>query len=175
MHQWGDEGVDWAGIDAAAAYIGLGLRKWGRVSVSQFKEKYGTVRVYCSLGVNTFHQLWRPGYMFCRYKWEWLWKLDLAISYAYPRFLERILEKFSIPNRWVRWINLWTLLNLALIWPYHKWLYKRYYRQARRKWPHLAQEIYRAADWYELLGARVTNGTIWWPEWDEEPREEGVR
>jgi len=41
MHSWGDEGVDWKGINEAARYIGVNLRRWGRVGVTQYKEKYG--------------------------------------------------------------------------------------------------------------------------------------
>lgn len=51
MHRWGDKGVDWQAISEAASYIGKGLRKWGRVTVFDYKEKWGTVRVYCSFGL----------------------------------------------------------------------------------------------------------------------------
>ena len=149
MHHWGDKDVDWQGIWDAAEYIGEGLRKW-RVDVHQYKEKFGEVRVYCTLGLTCLHQLTHPGYVFSRWP-SWAWKLQ----YTGPaRLLTRILDK--------------------AIYPFHVWLYKRYYRKARERWPHLAQEIYRAADYPELLGAK-THGTCirttWWPEWDDEPED----
>ena len=76
MHFWGDEDVDWKGIGDAAEYIGKGLRKWGRINVVQYKEKFGTVRVYCSLGIWSLHELTHPGHCYCRYP-AWLWYLNL--------------------------------------------------------------------------------------------------
>lgn len=126
MHQWGDSGVDWTGIDDASAYIGQGLRRWGRIDVTQYKEKYGTVRVYCILGLSMFHQLIWPGYCFNQYKWKWVWRLDCRS---------------------------WRVFNLIsrVVVPYHKWLYRRYYKNAVKKWPHLRKEILCCADYDELL------------------------
>lgn len=50
MHIWGKPGVDWEGIDAAAEFIARWLLRAG-VNVSQWKEKFGTVRVYCYFGL----------------------------------------------------------------------------------------------------------------------------
>ena len=153
LHYWGDEGVDWAGISDAAAYIGLGLRRWGRINVWQYGEKYGTALVSCSLGFTSLNQLTHPGY--CYNQWP-KWAFRLTFTWA-AHILVRTLNLF--------------------FYPYHLWLYKHYYRKAREKWPHLAQEIYRGADWYELIGAKVKvtqpngGGIIWWPEWDQEPEE----
>jgi hypothetical protein len=125
-HYWGDPDVDWKGINDAAEYIGEGLRKWGRVDVWQTKEKFGQVRVYCSLGLNSWHQLTHPGHAFNRWP-RWLW-LSLNFS-GYP---------------------LLRLLNCAVE-PYHIWLYRRYYRKAVERWPHLREEILCAADYPKLL------------------------
>jgi hypothetical protein len=38
MHNWGDDGVDWNGINDAANFIGNSLLFWGRINVSQYKE-----------------------------------------------------------------------------------------------------------------------------------------
>ena len=152
MHYWGDANVDWEGINDAAAFIGEGLRRWGRMNVTQYKEKFGTVRVYCSFGVTCLWQLVRPGWIY----------------YKGPKALQRV------------GMNYWPFLRLLnyLVVPYHAWLYKRYYRLARKRWPHLEEEIYRGADYCELLGAKVKpfkeypdegGGMIWWPEWDDEP------
>lgn len=148
MHQWGDETVDWGGINAAAEYIGEGLRFW-RVDIRDWKEKFGEVRIYCSLGLTWWPQLTHPGHVYNRW----------------PRRLDFIVY----PGRWSPFSWGLRLANLAVV-PFHVWLYRRYYRKARERWPHLAQEIYRGCDYHELLGARVTDHIIWWPEWDEEPK-----
>ncbi len=124
MHLWGDEDVDWQGIGDAAEFIGLGLKKW-RVGVRDWKEKYGTVRVYCSFGLYHWEQLVRPGWVSYRWpKWTWKWQ--------------------SFPRPFFRLINI-------LVVPLHVWCYKRYYRKALEKWPHLKAEILDAADFPELL------------------------
>jgi hypothetical protein len=126
MHYWGDPDVPWADIDDAAYYIGKGLRKW-RVDVRQWKEKFGTVRVYCSLGIWGWHQLAYPGYVHSQWP-KWLWKLSLS--------------------RWTTWPL--RPLNFFVI-PFHKWLYRRYYAKAVQKWPHIREEILCCADFSELL------------------------
>jgi len=128
MHSWGDENVDWNGISNAAEYIARRLRRLGRVGVRDYKEKYGTVRVYCSLGWYSLHSITHPGYVYSQYP-QWLWKLDCH----YGRYITR-------PLNW-------------LVIPYHKWLYLDTYRRAVRKWPHLRREILSACDWPELLSS----------------------
>jgi hypothetical protein len=126
MHNWSDESVDWSGIDAAAEYIGTNLRKWGRIDVRQYKEKWGTVRVYCNLGWHQIHCITHPGHCFNRYP-QWLWQLDCR----YGRYVAQLLNKVVVP--------------------YHVWLYRRVYRLAVNKWPHLEKEITCQADYQELL------------------------
>jgi len=124
-HRWGDEDVDWEGIDRAAAFIGQNLRKWGRVNVSQYKEKWGTVRVYCYLGLSSWHQLTHPGYAFNQWP-LWLWRLSFRFH--------------------------WILIPVnKIILPYHKWLYRFLYKKAIERYPHLRDEILDCADWDELL------------------------
>jgi hypothetical protein len=126
MHQWGTEGVDWAGISEAARFIATNLVRWGRVGVRDWKEKYGTVRVYCGLGWYQLHSITHPRHCFARYP-QWLWALDCRVG-----------------SRIVRPLN-WLVV------PYHKWLYRRVYGQALKKWPHLRLEILAGADYAELL------------------------
>jgi hypothetical protein len=126
MHRWGDEGVDWKGISDAANYIGKFLRRWGRVSVTQTKEKYGTARVYCAFGWYQIHSITHPGYVYSRYP-RWLWRLDCY----YGNYLTRPLNYLAVP--------------------FQKWLYRIAYQRALRKWPHLAGEILMGADFIELL------------------------
>ena len=127
MHSWGDKNVDWEGIEYAASYIGENLCKWGRVSVRQYKEKFGTVRIYCSLGWHQLHDITHPGHCYSRYP-KWLWKLDCRyFSYIIPGLLN------------------WIVL------PYHRWLYRKLYRDMVIKYPHLREEILCAADYDKLL------------------------
>jgi len=126
-HLWGDEDVDWRGIDEAAEFIGEGLRKW-RVNVTQFKEKFGTVRVYCGLGISDLHQLTHPGYCFRQWPvWAWKW---VNCSKG-GRGAARLLNWFVLPL--------------------HKWVYRWYYVRAVKKWPHLREEILCVADHDGLL------------------------
>jgi len=122
-----DTDFDFAGVDAAAEYIGLNLRKWGRVDVRQYKEKFGTVRVYCSLGIYMWHQLFWPGYVCNQYPYKWIWVADVYFP------------------KWV-----FHLINKVLL-PYHRWLYRLLYQRAIVKWPHLREEILCSADWPEVF------------------------
>lgn len=118
--------VDWRGINDAADWIGDYLVRWGRVGVTQTKEKYGTVRVYLSFGFQDFHSITHPTHHFNRYP-KWLRNLD-----------------FYVGRR------LMSIINPIVI-PYHGFLYKRAYSLALKKWPHLAREILVCADYLELL------------------------
>jgi len=126
MHLWGDEDVDWAGINDAASYIAHYLLRYGRINVRDYKEKYGTVRIYCSLGWHQFHSVTHPRYCYGQYP-KWLWSLDC-------RFGSKVIAPFN-----------------RIVIPYHAWLYRRAYKKAIKKWPHLIKEITVAADFPELL------------------------
>ena len=128
-HYWNDPSepdFDWAGVSAAAEYIGTRLIKWGRVNVRQWKEKFGGVRVYCSLGFVDWQQITHPGHAFIRWP-----------SWLYWGLFEHL--------HWLQW-----LVNLLVL-PYHRWLYARIYRLAVEKWPHLREEILEPADHEEFL------------------------
>lgn len=113
-------------VSDAARFIGLFLRKWGRVPVRSFKEKYGSVRVYLSLGWYQFHCIFYPGFAYSQFP-KWLWKLDCT----YGSILIRLVNK--------------------LVLPYHIWLYKLAYKKAIKKWPHIKNEILSCSDYPELL------------------------
>lgn len=127
MHDWSDEAVDWKGINDAAAFIAVWLRKYARLGVRDYKEKWGTVRVYCSIGFDCFHSVVWPGYVWI-HTW-WPYKFDLWLSYHTP------------------------ILNLInrIVTPIQCRLYRWRYRKAIEKWPHLRLEILCAADFPELL------------------------
>ena len=126
MHMWGEEGVDWAAIDNAAYFIGHNLRKWGRVDVFQYKEKWGEVRVYCGFGWWQMHSITHPGHTFNRYP-NWLWQIDC-------RYISKV----------VRCLN-WLIV------PIQTRLYTHLYQKAVDKWPHITYEILDGADYPELL------------------------
>ena len=127
MHYWGDEGVDWDGINDAADFLDDYFRKRWKIGVRQSKEKYGTVRVYCSLGWMSPHDITHPGYCFSRYP-KWLWHLNCRCYGAW----------FWKPIQWAS-----TKV--------HCWAYRRGYKLAVKKWPHLSAEILSAADFSDLL------------------------
>ncbi len=127
MHTWGTEGVDWEGISDAAFFIAVNLRRFGRIGVRDWKEKWGTVRVYCDLGWHSLLSITHPGWMhYGRYP-KWLMHLDI----------------FWLPK-------LIGPLNRIVV-PWHKLVYRQVYKRALKRWPHLAEEILVAADWPELL------------------------
>jgi len=128
MHLWGDEDVDWDGINAAARYIGYWLRKWGRLPVRDFKEKYGTVRIYCGFGWHSFQDIFYPGYVYYRLP-KWFRDIDWFVFYT-CRFI--------------------VLINYVIL-PIHRKLYRWRYLSAIKKWPHLRKEILVCADWPEEL------------------------
>ena len=126
MHSWGEKDVDWEGINDAAEFLGMYFKK-RRLPVLQVKEKFGTVRVYCHMGVTLFYFLWHPGDSF--YRWTgWRGFLDYKVGYHVLRFL-----------------------NWLCIYKWHTKVYREGYRLAVEKWPHLKEEILCAADWDEYL------------------------
>lgn len=126
MHDWSETDFDWNGLNCAIEYIAHNLVRWGRVGVRQYKEKYGTARIYCSLGWTQLFCITHPGYVYSRYP-KWLWSLDV-----------------------MHLTKLFPYINKIVI-PYHSWLYRFLYKQAVKKWPHLHDEILCAADYPELL------------------------
>ena len=128
MHYYGDEGIDFGEIDNVAYEIGDFL-SWGRISVRQCKEKYGTVRVYCHMGFSCFHSIIWPQHMWI-HKW-WPYKLDLAIF----RVIEPIVNKIVLPIQ--------------------KRIYILGYKRAITKYPHLYKEILGSADFGELFEGTI--------------------
>lgn len=130
MHDWSDENVDWEGINDAAAYIGHWLIHWARMPVSNYKEKFGTVRVYCHFGWHGVYAIWRPHYAWYPKWWPMTLDFWLADTWAF-----RLLNKAVV-----------VLQQKAYVWRYKK---------AVEKWPHLREEILSAADWGELFDGKI--------------------
>lgn len=129
MHEWGDENVDWKGINDAAYYIGNWLRQWARMT-TDWKEKWGTIRVYVSFGWHGIYPIYRPGY--CWYPTWWPMRLDF----------------------WLANTKAWDLLNRLVI-PLQRKAYVWRYKKAVEKWPHLYREIVSAADYGELFEGKI--------------------
>lgn len=112
-------------IELAGEIVESWLKK-GRVPVRDVKEKYGTLRVYLDFGWHSLHSFCYPGYMHNQFP-KWLWKLDCRFGY--------------LPFK---------LINLVVI-PVHKYLYRKGYQEAVKKYPLRRKEILGCADYPELL------------------------
>jgi len=127
MHHWGDQSVDWNGISTAAEFIALRLG-WARIGVLDAKEKWGTVRVYCTFGWSSLHSIFYPRYHYIQWK-----------------------------NPILKWLEynaqvMWTVQKLGrILVPLQRAWYRQVYKQAISRWPHLAEEITCCADYRELL------------------------
>lgn len=106
MHLWGDNDVDWKGINDAAYFIGLNLRRWGRVPVTDIKEKFGTVRVYCRFGWYTLHDVTHPGWAYFQTP---LWLACIPMRWA---------NKVVIPYH--EWLYKFLYGRAVKIWPHLK-------------------------------------------------------
>ena len=109
-------------LDRIASKIGDFCVRWGRIQVTQTKEKYGTVRVYCSFGIGTLYNVIRPGYHWIGK--EWYWRLSYKIKLHH-----------------LHWIVV----------PYQIIVYRFAYKKAVEKYPELKEEILSCADWPEYL------------------------
>jgi len=128
MHQWGDTDFDWESLHLATNYLDTFMLKYGRIRISCTEEKYGTVRIYCVLGVYQLHSLTHPQYTYSQYP-TWLWNLDC-------KYISKI---FNL--RPIRWITF----------KYQAFIYRLAYKNAVKKWPKLKEEILCCADYDELL------------------------
>lgn len=125
MHDWSGDFPYFQEVGEAADYIGDFCVKWGRIPVTQTKEKYGTVRVYCSFGCWGLHGIVKPQYIY--YQWpKWTWPIN--------SFSDKIISKFYF-----------------VIIPYQKFIYRLAYKKALKKWPMIRKEILTCADWDECL------------------------
>lgn len=130
MHQWGDENVDWKGIDEVCDYIAKYSRRYGLIG-GQIKEKWGTIRWYAHFGHLSLHSIIYPGYVYSQFP-NWLWKLDC--NYIGP-ILRLFFEK-----AFVKW---------------QTFIYNRIYQNCLKKWPHLRAEILIASDYPELIQGAI--------------------
>lgn len=88
MHRWGDEGVDWEGINNAAEFIAKTLEDQG-LTVTECKEKYGTVRVSCYFNVDSDFDVYRKAYEQAIERWPHL-RAEILSDADYPDHLPPI-------------------------------------------------------------------------------------
>lgn len=140
MHTYGKWPDKYFGqIEDAAYEIGTFISRWGRMTVLQTKEKFGTVRVYCSFGSSCIHGLVWPRRMWVHRFWPY--KLDLLMSSL-----------------------LCKILNIILI-PYQRFIYRLAYKRAVTKYPHLWDEIMCCADHGDVLeGVEGYKHSDYWKE-----------
>lgn len=104
MHRWGDKDFHyWKEVNDAAEYIAKFCLKWSRMRVTGWKEKYGTVRVYCSFGWYQLGELFFPTSVFCRGP-KILWRIYIprwvnALIIPYHQWIYRIAYKKAI-KKW---------------------------------------------------------------------------
>lgn len=119
--------IDYGALDDIAYSIGQDLRFW-RVSVRDTKEKHGTVRVYCSFGIDSLHTLVYPGYAYNQFP-DWLRKLD-------ARVISPFLYKSGLGSLTAR---------------LHTKVYAKVYKKYMDRYPQYARNILAGADYRELL------------------------
>lgn len=108
-----------------ACHIGRQLLR-ARIPVSDMKEKYGTIRVYCTFGWYNLHDVIYPGYHFNQFP-RWVQRLDNSLISTAVQHL----------SRWVE--------------PYQRNTYRKVYADAVKRWPHYRTAILIDAHWPELL------------------------
>lgn len=114
-----------ADLHDIACSIGHRLLK-ARVQVLDSKEKFGTVRVYCTFGWYTLHDVVYPGYHFNQFP-RWARLLDNVFTQTVVQYASRWAE------------------------PYQRRAYRQAYQDAVEKYPHYRTAILDYADYPELL------------------------
>jgi hypothetical protein len=128
-HDWSTNWPYFGDVDDAASYIRAFMVRWGRVPVRDAKEKFGQVRVYCSFGWSSVHDITHPGWAYIQYRQPFLWLYWRTLT------LQGLVFKG---------------LNVVLQ-PYHQWLYRLAHKRACQKWPHIKNEILGSPDFEEYL------------------------
>lgn len=126
MHRWGDENVDWEGIEECCHILYKICTKYGRLG-GQLKEKWGEIRFYARFEKLSLHSLIYPGYHFIQFP-NWLYKLDnKVISPVLNFFFGKVFLK------------------------YQRYMYRLGYKRCLKAYPHLREEILSASDHDNLL------------------------
>lgn len=127
MHFWGNEFKYFSEVEEAAQFIGQYCRKYGRINVTQTKEKFGTARVYCDFGLYNLFSITHPGHHYNHIYPNWLIKLDYCV-------FSKIIKLFN-----------------PLFVHYQFYIYRKAYEAAFKKWPLIKEEIISGADYSVLV------------------------
>lgn len=115
--------------DDAAYYIANFLARYGRINVSQYKEKYGTVRVYVKLGWDCLLNITHPFYRHYGPYPNWLKNFDIYYGSSILKYTG------------LQYISFY----------YHRFIYRLAYKKAVAKYPEIRENILNYADYTELL------------------------
>lgn len=119
-------------LEQIAVEIGNFCAKWGRIHISQTKEKYGTCRVYIYFGFYGLHGTLFPKNNYKhKYFPQWLWQLDNYVFY-------KLTTKLT------------SLLDFVVI-PWQQYIYKLAYKRAIKKYSYYEEAITTCMDYPELL------------------------
>lgn len=141
MHDWSSNWPHFGDVGDAADYIGQFCRRWGFITVSQTKEKYGTARVYVSFsGCPNMHNIFWPSHHYIRWE-QYLGKFGEVL--------------YWIDNKIVDNIIYYSGINYIFV-PYQRFIYRLAYKRAFKKYPHIKKEIKHGCDFPELLKGLCT-------------------
>lgn len=103
---------------------------WARIG-GQAKEKYGTVRFYVNFEPLSLHRLFYPGYHYIQYSRMPFGKVVKLIDLYVMRYINYLL--FPLDGFWC------------------KYVYRKAYAKAIKKYPYFRKRILSCADYPELL------------------------
>lgn len=112
-------------------FVVKNLMRWGRINVSDWKEKYGSLRVYCTFGWYEFHTLVHPGRKYVTWP-TWVRTIDIKLT-------EVILERLKLS---------------LVVFAWQKLIYNVVYHLAFRLFPDQALKLYLGMDYPEHLWSR---------------------
>jgi hypothetical protein len=138
-------------LSDVAYEIARDLRRYGLINVTQCKEKWGEVRVYCSFGLSSLHGMFYPGYVYNQFKPIMRWVDDKLFK---PWF--------------------WRMINTVMI-PYQEWIYSRVYNKAISKYFYYAPNIYYGADYTKTIKLTIYNKYLLLREYKKQKRIDDIR
>lgn len=113
-------------LEKIAHEIGSSLRKYGRIGVTNTKEKHGLVRVTCHFGFFTLHDIIYPGVKYTRFS-KRINNLDLD-------YISDVVMKIS-----------------PFLEPIQERVYKEVYKYYIKKYPQFKKEILEGADYKTIV------------------------
>lgn len=141
MHYWGDDWPYWSDLNDAIHYTTRYMIRYGRIPANG-KEKYGECRIYCHFGIENLYWFFKPNYHFYRYH-KYVRRLDDA---TFGKLFKLLREP---------------------IYKWQKFIYRRAYQNAIKKWPHIQLEIINGCDYSELVKDLWPKNSPYEDNWEE--------